>query len=75
MKIGWVAPVKPSHPYLENDPAPLFDLHYLRISPWLWFSSGVRGRLFAGAQSDNEKALSKLSPLDKCHYSHGPRLL
>ena len=39
MKIGWVAPVKPSHPYLENDPAPLFDLHYLRISPWLWFST------------------------------------
>ena len=26
MKIGWVALVKPSHPYLENDPAPLFDL-------------------------------------------------
>ena len=22
MKIGLVAPVKPSHPYLENDPAP-----------------------------------------------------
>ena len=40
MKIGLVAPVKPSHPYLENDPAPLFDLHYLCISPWLWF----RGR-------------------------------
>ena len=38
MKIGLVAPVKPSHPYLENDPAPLLDLHYLRISPWLWFS-------------------------------------
>ena len=37
MKIGLVAPVKPSHPYLENDPGPLFDLHYLRISPWLWF--------------------------------------
>ena len=37
MKIGLVAPVKPSHPYLENDPAPLLDLHYLRISPWLWF--------------------------------------
>ena len=37
MKIGLVASVKPSHPYLENDPAPLFDLHYLRISPWLWF--------------------------------------
>ena len=37
MKIGLVAPVKPSHPYLENDPAPLFALHYLRISPWLWF--------------------------------------
>ena len=40
MKIGLVASVKPSHPYLENDPAPLFDLHYLRISPWLWFSGG-----------------------------------
>ena len=38
MKIGLVAPVKPSHPYLENDPAPLFDLHYLHIPPWLWFS-------------------------------------
>ena len=38
MKIGLVAPVKPSHPYLENDPGPLFDLHHLRISPWLWFS-------------------------------------
>ena len=38
MKIGLVALVKPSHPYLENGPAPLFDLHYLRISPWLWFS-------------------------------------
>ena len=37
MKIGLIAPVKPTHPYLENDPAPLFDLHYLRISPWLWF--------------------------------------
>ena len=39
MKIGLVVPVKPSHPYLEDDPAPLLDLHYLRISPWLWFSS------------------------------------
>ena len=38
MKIVWVALVKPSHPYLENGPAPLVDLHYLRISPWLWFS-------------------------------------
>ena len=37
MKIGLVAPVKLSHPYLENGPAPLLDLHYLRISPWLWF--------------------------------------
>ena len=43
MKIGWVAPVKPSHPYLENDPAPLFDLHYLRISPWLWFRRRAHG--------------------------------
>ena len=29
MKIGLVALVKPSHPCLENDPAPLLDLHYL----------------------------------------------
>ena len=43
MKIGLVAPVKPSHPYLENDPAPLLDLHYLRISPWLWFSITTTG--------------------------------
>ena len=39
MKIGLVPPVKPSHPYLGDDPAPLLDLHYLRISPWLWFST------------------------------------
>ena len=39
MKIGLAAPEKPSHLYLENDPSPLLDLHYLRISPWLWFSS------------------------------------
>ena len=38
MKIGLAAPEKPSHLYLENDPSPLLDLHYLRISPWLWFS-------------------------------------
>ena len=37
MMISWVAPVNPSHPYLENDPAPSFDPHHLRISPWLWF--------------------------------------
>ena len=37
MKISLVAPVKRSQPYLENDPAPLLDLNYLRISPWLWF--------------------------------------
>ena len=36
--ISWVAPVNPSHPYLENAPAPSFDPHHLRISPWLWFS-------------------------------------
>ena len=27
MKIGSVAPVQPFHPYLEDDPAPLLDLH------------------------------------------------
>ena len=35
--ISWVAPVNPCHPYLENAPAPSFDPHHLRISPWLWF--------------------------------------
>ena len=35
MMISWVMPVNPSHPYLENDPAPSFDPHHLRISPWL----------------------------------------
>ena len=33
MEAGLVGPVKPSHPYLENDPPPLFDLRHLRISP------------------------------------------
>jgi hypothetical protein len=33
--ISWVAPVNPSHPYLENDPAPSSAPNYLRISPWL----------------------------------------
>ena len=41
LKIGLVAPVKPFHPYLVDDLAPLLDLHYLRISPWLWFSRGI----------------------------------
>ena len=39
LRIGLVAPVKPFHPYLVDDLAPLLDLHYLRISPWLWFSA------------------------------------
>ena len=33
MMISWVKLVNPSHPYLENDPAPAFDPHHLRISP------------------------------------------
>ena len=33
MKIGLVAPVKTSHTYSEDGPAPLLDIHYLRISP------------------------------------------
>ena len=42
MLISWVALVNPSHPYLENDPAPSFDPHHLRISPWLWFRCTCR---------------------------------
>ena len=42
LKIGLVAPVKPFHPYLVDDLAPLLDLHDLRISPWLWFSEHRR---------------------------------
>ena len=34
--------MNPSHPYLENEPAPSFDPHHLRISPWLWFRSTAR---------------------------------
>ena len=37
MMISWVAPVNPSHPYLENGPAPPSAPHHLRISPWLSF--------------------------------------
>ena len=40
MIISWVAPVNPCGPYLENAPAPSYDPHHLRISPWLWFSLG-----------------------------------
>ena len=40
MKIGLVAPVKPSHSYLENGPALLLDLHYLRIAPWFRWPKG-----------------------------------
>ena len=39
MKIGLVAPVKPSHPYLKDGPASLLNLHYLHIPPWLRFST------------------------------------
>ena len=44
--ISWVKPVNPSHPYLENDPAPSFDPHHLRISPWLEFRM-PKGRVLA----------------------------
>ena len=40
MLISWVALVNPSHPYLENDPAPSFDPHHLRISPWFRYRKG-----------------------------------
>ena len=57
MKIGLVASVKPSHPYLENDPAPLFDLHYLRISPWLWFRS-LAGKPLAGFRATPDRRIT-----------------
>ena len=65
MKIGLVAPVKPSHPYLVDDPAPLLDLHYLRISPWLWFrpaSAGpgcARSAPFSGPPSGRRRRRSR----------------
>ena len=61
MKIGLVAPVKPSHPYLKDDPAPPLDLHHLRISPWLWFSSQscLKSKVFLG--SNRAMAISCLS--------------
>ena len=68
MKIGWVALVKPSHPYLENGPAPLVDLHYLRISPWLWFSpnppmGGVKAGQIGMREPTREKAWAPLGPM------------
>ena len=39
MMISWVAPVNPSHPYLENDPAPSFDRNICAFH--LGFSLGV----------------------------------
>ena len=42
MMLSWVAPVNPSHPYLENAPALSFDPHHLCISPWLWFRETTR---------------------------------
>ena len=45
MMISWVAPVNPSHPYLENDPAPSFDrnicafhLGFSLVLSRFWFS-------------------------------------
>ena len=86
MKIGLVAPVKPSHPYLENGPAPLLDLHYLRISPWLWFSLMPTcphierhyedlNRLIEFGGSDNELSIRPAfqTCLDACRCScHSP---
>ena len=43
--MGWVALVNPFHPPLENDLAPSFDPHHLRISPWLWFRMGAANRV------------------------------
>ena len=65
MKIGLVAPVKPSHPYLEDERAPLLDLHYLRISPWLWFRRRRWvSRLFASASlATDTRAYPKSLPL------------
>ena len=64
MRINWVAPVNPCHPYLENAPAPPFAPHYLRISPWLWFSITTTlpqfGRFLAGNRFAEGKA-TKLS--------------
>ena len=39
MKIDLGAPVNLFPPYLENDLALPLDLHYMRVSPWLQFSS------------------------------------
>ena len=66
MKIGLAAPEKPSHLYLENDPSPLLDLHYLRISPWLWFSitttHSQSGQFLAGNHFAEGKATKLSSP-------------
>ena len=60
MKIGLVAPVKPSHPYLKDGPASLLNLHYLHIPPWLRFRSLAVKSLFGSIRPGNYLTQIKL---------------
>ena len=56
MMISWVKPVNPSHPYLENDPAPSFDptICAFHLGFSLGFSIFLRGctGLYVGQEAD-----------------------
>ena len=60
--ISWVALVNPSHPYLENAPAPSFDPHHLRISPWLWFRNNEREKFPHSDKGMNQQPAQLSNP-------------
>ena len=68
--ISWVAPVNPCHPYLENAPAPPYDPHHLRISPWLWFSGHLGHRFLALHRLKSHLGLERwaVPPLSLRHF-------
>ena len=55
MMISWVAPVNPSHPYLENDPAPSFDRNICAFHPGFSLGSGFFYIVSAPADPDGPR--------------------
>ena len=65
MMISWVMPVNPSHPYLENDPAPSFAPTICAFH--LGFSLGYRtpAEVFYSQPVDEEEDLKERSCSDQ----------
>ena len=61
MMISWVAPVHPSHPYLENDPAPSFapTICAFHLGFSLAFIQDLLNHSPDPANTLNEEALAK----------------